>query len=107
MNVVIISGACCIPGMAAFDEQARRVINQAVNETGVEAKVTMIPAATAILGHGKIISELMDMSNKGRLGVPAILINGQVVSYGVPQLEDMKEALKKYAVTKVEKEEPK
>ena len=49
-GVVIISGSCCIPGMAPFDEQARRVVDQAIAETGVAAQVRMMPATTAYMG---------------------------------------------------------
>lgn len=100
MNVIIISAACCVPGMDAFDEQARRVIDQAISETGVEAKVTLVPAATAMFAFNKVIRELMSMQGQGKLGVPAILIEGEVVSYGVPQIEDMKTSLKKFAEVK-------
>lgn len=101
INVIIISAACCVPGMDAFDRQARLVIDRAISETGVNAKVTLVPAPAAMVAFRKIISELMAMYGKGKIGVPAILINNEVVSYGVPRLEDMKTALKKFSVDKI------
>lgn len=97
MNVVIISAACCVPGMDAFDNQARKVIDQAISETGIEAKVTLVPATTAMFAFNKVIRELMVMQGNGKIGVPAVLIEGEAVSYGVPQIDDMKAALKKFS----------
>ncbi len=100
INVIIISAACCVPGMDAFDREARLVIDRAVSETGIDAKVTLVPAPTAMVAFRKVINELMAMYSKGKIGVPAILINNEVISYGVPRLEDTKAALKKFAENK-------
>lgn len=96
-NVIIISASCCIPGMDAFDRQAQAIIDQAISETGVSAKITLVPAPTAMVAFPKVINELMAMHSEGKIGVPAILINNEIVSYGVPRIEDMKTALKKFA----------
>lgn len=103
IDIIIISAACCVPGMDAFDKQARLIIDRAVSETGVDAKITLIPAPTAVVAFRKIINELMIMYSEGRIGVPAILINNEIVSYGVPRLEDMKAALEKIAKNKTNK----
>lgn len=101
INVVIISAACCIPGMKPFDDQAQRVIEQAITETGVEARVSVIPATTAYFGGApkEVMARLMSDAESGRIGVPAVLIGGKAVSYGVPRLEDMKAALRGAAST--------
>lgn len=95
VGVVIISASCCIPGMAAFDEQARKVVEQAIAETGVAARVEVMPATKAYFGGApkEVMARLMSDSNQGKLSVPAILLNGKDVSYGVPELEDLKAAL--------------
>lgn len=100
INVIIISAACCVPGMDAFDREARLVIDRAVSETGIDAMVTLVPAPTAMVAFRKVINELMAMYSKGKIGVPAILIDNEIISYGVPRLEDMKAALKKFAENK-------
>ncbi len=107
MNVVIISAACCVPAMASFDEQARKVIERAISETGIDAAITIVPATTALFGgvSAKIVAELMTMFNRGKVGAPAILIDGEAVSYGVPQIEDMKSALKRFLSKQITKEE--
>ncbi len=95
-GVIIISGSCCIPGMAPFDEQARRAVEQAIAETNVKAQVKIIPASAAYFGAvpkevmTKIIAEF---NQSGRMPLPAVLINGNIVSYRVPQVEDVKKAL--------------
>jgi hypothetical protein len=95
LNIVIISAACCIPGVAAFDEQARRVLDLAVAETGVEVRVSMMPATSAYFGGApkEVIAKLMSDMQSGTLSVPVILINGRAVSYGVPTVEQIKSAL--------------
>ncbi len=96
VGVIIISGSCCIPGMASFDEQAKRVVEHAVSETDVEVQVKVIPVSTAYFGAvpkevmTKIITEF---NQSGRMPLPVVLINGKIVSYGVPQVEDIKNAL--------------
>ncbi len=109
-GVIIISGSCCIPGMAPFDEQARRIVEQALSETDVKAQVKVVPASTAYFGAvpkevmAKIITEF---NQSGKMPLPAVLINGKVVSYGVPQVEDIKKALLQTLDAKEIKEEAK
>lgn len=95
VGIVIISAACCMPGMAPLDEQARRIVEQAISETGVKAQVSIMPATTAYFGGvpKQIMAQLISMSQSGRLPVPAILINGKPVCYGMPELENFKSAL--------------
>ncbi len=96
IGIVIISGSCCIPGMARLDEQAQQIVEQAIRETGVAAQVKMMPATTAYFGGAprEVMAQLVKMANEsGRMGVPAILVNGKAVSFGVPQIEAIKAAL--------------
>lgn len=95
-GIIIINGSCCIPGMAPFDEQAKNVVEQALSEADVKAQVKIIPASAAYFGAvpkevmTKIITEF---NQSGRMPLPAVLINGRIISYGVPQVEDIKTAL--------------
>jgi hypothetical protein len=106
-GVIIISGSCCIPGMASFDEQAKRIVEQAISETDIKAQVKVIPVSTAYFGAvpkevmTKIITEF---NQSGRMPLPAVLINGRFVSYGVPKVEDVKTALLQAIDTKEIKE---
>lgn len=101
VSIVIISASCCMPGMEVFDQQAQRVVQQAITETGVEAQVKMMPATTAYFGGvpRKVMAELINLAQSGRLPAPAVLINGKAVSYGVPELKALKSALREAAHT--------
>ncbi len=95
-GIIIISGSCCIPGMVPFDEQAKNVVEQAISETGVKAQVKIIPASAAFFGAvpKEIMTRIItEFNQSGKMSVPAVLINGRIVSYGVPQVEDIKTAL--------------
>lgn len=95
ITVLIVSGACCIRGMAPLDERAREVIDQAIAETGAVARVTVMPATTAYFGGipRGVMAQLVADANQGRMPVPAVLVNGHVVSLGVPTVEQVKAAL--------------
>lgn len=98
ITIIMLSAACCMPGMAGFDAQAEKVIRLAISETGVDARFEMVPATKAFFNGSlkKVINELLVMNSQGKIGVPAVLINGEIVSYGAPTLEIMKEALNKF-----------
>ncbi len=90
VGVVIITGSCCIPGMRPFDDQAHRVVRQAIAESGVSAQVKELPASSALFGGAPktVMAELVRMLNEGgRIGLPVVLVNGTVISYGVPTVE--------------------
>lgn len=107
VGVIIISGSCCIPGMAPFDEQAKHVVEQAISETDVKAQVKIIPASTAFFGSvpKEVMTKIIAFSQSGRMPLPAVLINGEVASYGVPKVEDIKIALLQAMDAKKIKEE--
>lgn len=88
----IVSASCCMPGMEPFDEQARRAVQQAIAETGVEARVEVMSATTAFFGGlpRPILAEAMRLAQAGRMPMPAVLVNGQPVSFGVPEVEVVK-----------------
>ncbi len=106
VGIVIISGSCCIPGMAPLEERARHVLERAISETGVACQVKTMPATTAYMGGApkEVIAQLMDQYNQtGQIGLPAILINGKAVSFGVPDVQQIKTALLQEATLTQEK----
>ncbi len=107
VGIVIITGSCCIPGMAAFDAQARRIVEQAVVETGIEAQVQMMPAITAMMGGvpKEVMGKLIGLFQAGQIPVPAVLVNGQGIAYGVPNIDVIKAALGRIAAANIVKEE--
>jgi len=96
VGIVIITGSCCIPGMAPLEERARQVVEQAISKTGVAAQMKTMPATTAYMGGApkEVIAQLIGKYNQsGLIGLPAILINGKAVSFGVPEVEQIETAL--------------
>jgi len=107
VGVVIISGSCCIPGMAPMDERARRVVDQAILETGVNARVGTLPATTAMAGGvpQQVFSQLvLRFSQSGQVGLPAVLVDGKAVSFGLPEVAKVKAALLQAAAARMQKE---
>lgn len=95
--ILLVSGTCCVPQMAVLDQQAQQIIHQALEETGVRAQVRTLTISSALNGGIppevlKAIGVPIDASNIMRL--PAVLINNRLVSFGVPQLDAMKNALR-------------
>lgn len=95
VSIAIISAACCMPGMAPLDEQARRIVEQALTETGVQGQVQIVPATKAFFGAvpRSVMAELIQRAQTGELPVPAVLIDGKAVAYGLAELKDFKSAL--------------
>ncbi len=96
VGIVIIAGSCCIPGMAPLEERARQVVEQAISKTGVTAQVKLLPATTAYMGGApkEVIVQLIGKYNQsGQIGLPAILINGKAISFGVPEAGQIEIAL--------------
>ena len=94
--ILIVSGTCCVPQMAVFDQQTEQIIRQALEETGIKAQVRTLTISSAL--RGGIPSEILkatgvaiDASNIMRL--PAVFINNRLISFGVPKLDVIKNAL--------------
>lgn len=92
INIVIVTGSCCIPGMAALDEEAIKTVQRAVAETGVQTNIKLLPVTKAMFGgvpkdvYNKVMGEY---KSSGRIGLPAILINGKLVTYGAIDFESV------------------
>ena len=100
--VVILSAACCNPSMGGLDEQARRVIEQAAVEAGVEVQVSIQPMSTALYGGvpKEVVAQLKSDSQAGGLRMPVVIINGKGVSYGMPDTGRITAALRELAGAK-------
>lgn len=96
VNVVIITGSCCMPGMAPLDDQAQAMVAQAVKETGVQVKVKLMPATAAAFGgvpRELVATFMQTFQTEGRVALPAVLVNGKPVALGLPDAARLKEAL--------------
>lgn len=108
VGVAIVTGSCCNPHMPPFDAEAKRVVAQAVAESGVSAEVREVPATRAFFGVGvprRVLAEVLRLMNEeGKVGLPAVLVSGEVVSYGVPTVESVRAALERAAGPRPETE---
>ncbi len=96
IRVVVVSGGCCIPGMAPLDERAQRLVADAAAEAGAEVQLTMLPATSAFLGGAaasQLARLLAEFNQSGRIGLPLVLVEGEPVGAGLPTLEQLKAAL--------------
>jgi hypothetical protein len=94
VGVILISGTCCNPGLAAADERARHVIEEAASQAGVEVRIEAMTMTSAYYSAPRDVKRvLMGEFAGGGISMPAILIGGKAVSYGVPSMEAMKAAL--------------
>lgn len=94
VDIVVISGTCCNPALKLLDDQALQVIDQATTATAVNVRVEMMTLVSAYYSTPKDVRQkLVDAFTGQRINLPAILIGGQVISYGVPALDVMKAAL--------------
>src|SRR5512138_1243053 len=95
--ILLISGACCLPQMATLDQQAQQIIRQALSETGATAQIRTVTISSVAQGGvpAEIIKEIQDsIGPNNPLRLPALLINGKLVSFGVPELNQIKSALR-------------
>lgn len=95
--ILLVSGSCCMPGMAVIDQQAQQVIRQALDDTGIAAQVRILPISSALQGGIplEILKEMGGSSTSTNLmRLPALFVNGQLVSFGVPDLDQTKSALR-------------
>jgi hypothetical protein len=94
--ILLVSGSCCVPQMAVPDQQAQQIIHQALEETGITAQVRTLTISSALRGGIpmeiiKSIGIAVDPFNIMRL--PAVFINNRLISFGVPKLDVIKNAL--------------
>ncbi len=94
--VLLISGTCCYPGLAAVDAQAEQVIRQALAETGIPGRVHTLLASSALQG-GIPVDILEQLQNALKplnlMRLPAVFINRKLFGFGVPELDAVKTTL--------------
>lgn len=97
MKILILSAACCFPRQAAIDDQAKKLIEQVTQEMGIPADISVVPGSAAIYSKAlsqSVKSTLMQRFSRNELG-PAILLDGEIVSYGLPKPEELRAILGK------------
>lgn len=99
-TIVIVSGACCFPPLRALDDQARRIVEAAIVTAGVPARVVRLSSSQAY--YGGIPRNLAEEGRrkKEEIGIaifPVVLVNDELVSYGVPSADAIVAALTRAA----------
>lgn len=94
--VLLISGTCCYPGLAAVDAQAEQIIRQALAETAIPGQVHTLLASSALQGGipADILEQLRSaLKPVNLMRLPAVFVNRKLFGFGVPELEAFKTAL--------------
>ncbi len=107
VGVAIVTSSCCFPAVTPFEEQAKRVVERAISESGVDVELKILPVSTYYQSiPPDVIPKLMADFNKGKISAPPILIDGKAIFYGVPGIDELKTALLQAAEARKIKEEP-
>ncbi len=94
--ILLVSGTCCVPQLAVPDQQAQQIIQQALKETGITAQVRTLTISSALQGGipAEILKQLqVSIQPANLMRLPALFINGKLISLGVPELNQVKSAL--------------
>ena len=94
--ILLISGSCCVPQLTVVDQQAQQVIRQALEETGIAAQVRTLLISSVLQGGipAEILKQLqVSLQPANLMCLPALFINGKLISLGVPELNQVKSAL--------------
>jgi len=105
IKIDIFSISCCYPAHVGYDQQYIARLKEALNRTGVDAKISLIPVSDAVFGMKVgIVRKMWPLLNKyGAAAAPALFINGELTLYGgVPTVEKLVEVIEKNAKEKGE-----
>lgn len=97
MEIVILSGACCIPSLAASDKHMEKNIQEALERSGINAKIRTITLSSVL--QGKDLVEQQGQVNAlfqkhGVKFAPALLIDGKLQFMGgVPTTDQIQTKL--------------
>ena len=94
--ILLISGSCCAPQLAVLDQQAQQIIHQALEETGITGQVRTLAISSALQGGipAEILKQLQaSLQPANLMRLPALFINGKLISFGMPELNQIKSAL--------------
>jgi hypothetical protein len=71
VGVAIISASCCFPGVAPFEEQAKRIVEQAITESAVNAEVKVLPVSSYYHSIPReVVPKLIADYNQGKISAP-------------------------------------
>lgn len=81
--------------MASLDAQARKIVEKAVSEAGIAAQVEVVPVTSAMgIMPKEVMGRLLsEFNGSGRVALPAVLVDGKAVCFGVPDEGKIRSAL--------------
>lgn len=100
MKITLFSAACCDPQQGVYDQKYLLRIDEALEQTAVEAQVNSILATEALYGqYTEYTNQLRTLFDKYGMAVaPALFINGELVIYGtLPSTEKLVELIEENA----------
>lgn len=100
MKITLFSAACCDPQQGVYDQKYLKRIEEALEQTAVEAHVNSILATEALYGqYTEYTNQLRPLFDKYGMAVaPALFINGELVIYStLPSTEKLVELIKENA----------
>jgi hypothetical protein len=100
-EVVVVSGACCMPHLAKADKAVERTLDQVIGETGLAILVRKVGLSELLTGGGDLPApqrqQVLALFQRYGAGfTPAVMIDGRVRFAGIqPTVSQLKEALQK------------
>ncbi len=99
LEIITVSGACCMPHQAKQDKTLETTLQAAIGELGVPVNVRKVSLSALLAGGGDLAAPqrqqvLALFQRYGAAFCPAVMIGGQVRFAGVlPTVAQLKEAL--------------
>jgi protein-disulfide isomerase len=99
LQVITVSGACCMPHLARLDQALEKNLQEALNHLGIKASVLKVSLSAVLAGDGVLTTRQREQilslfQKRGATFTPAVLINDQVRFAGKPPTpEQLEEAL--------------
>ena len=87
VNVIILSGSCCNPQLAALDEKVQTRVKEIADNKQLQANISVVPISSATFGSigvskevDKTVRELI--ATKGMSVLPIVFFDGSIAFYG-------------------------
>ena len=103
LQVITVSGACCMPHLARQDQILEKNLQEALGQLGIVVEVQKVSLSAVLAGGGALTAKQREQilalfQRHGARCAPAVLINDQVRFAGKqPTVEQLKEALQAVA----------
>jgi disulfide oxidoreductase YuzD len=93
VGIVMVTGSCCIPAMKPIEDQVRAMLEEIRSEISTDIvvkEISVIAAMSGALPQELIAQGMGKFTHFGVEMLPLIIINGEIVSAGYPQKEEIK-----------------